>query len=376
MGKLLQVISPGRTEIAGNHTDHEGGHVIAGALDRYARGSFVPNDSGVLEVDSPGHDCIRIAIGEGFEPRESEVNRSPSLVRGLAAGFAARGFEPRGFSAKVVNEVATGSGLSSSAAFEVLLASAMNELWAEGALTPAELALMSQTAERDWYGKPCGLMDQAAVALGGIQHMSFAGSGIDAERIDFDFAEAGYEICLLAVGAGHADLTHEYAAVPHEMQAVARLLGAERLGELDEAALIFDLPRVRRELGDRAALRALHYFREDRLVEERAEALKAHDMASFLELTRLSGASSAMYLQNVSVPGREQSAMVALALAEELLQGEGAARIHGGGFGGTIQVFVPIERAEAFVSGADAVFGSGAAQLFTVVHEGAQFSWQ
>ena len=374
---MLEVTSPGRTEVAGNHTDHEGGHVIAAAVDRAVHGLARTNEQNAIRLLSLGFGEVTVALKD-LAPREDERNSTASLVRGMAALFAERGYTPAGFDLACRSDVLGGSGLSSSAAFELELGQAMNALWADGALAADELAMMAQRCEREWFGKPCGLMDQAAVALGGIQHMDFSQPGVLAAiTLDFDFGEAGYAICIVAVGADHAANTDDYAAVPAEMQAVARALGAEILSQVSEADVVAALPRLREELGDRAALRALHYYREERLVAARADALRAGDVDAFLELTRLSGASSAMYLQNVSVGGAsDQPSMLAIALAEELLAGRGAVRVHGGGFGGTIQAFVPLDAVEAFSAGMDAVFGAGACGIYNVDHKGARFSWR
>lgn len=372
----LLVTSPGRTEISGNHTDHEGGSVIAAAVNRAVRGLFRPNDDSQICLLSEGFGEVVVVL-DSLDAREEERETTAALVRGMAALFAERGFEPKGFDAACVSEVLGGSGLSSSAAFELLLAQAMNALWADGALAADELAMISQRCEREWFGKPCGLMDQAAAALGGIQHMDFSQPGVlAADSLDFDFAQAGYAICIVAVGADHSANTSDYAAVPGEMQAVARELGAEILSQVSEADVIAAIPSLRASLGDRAVLRALHYFREERLVAERVDALRTGDTERFLELTRLSGASSAMYLQNVSVGGTsDQPSMLAIALAEELLAGEGAVRVHGGGFGGTIQAFVPLDKVEEFSAGMDAAFGAGACGVYDVDHEGARYQW-
>lgn len=375
-GPELLVVSPGRTEIAGNHTDHEGGHVIAAAIDRAVTGLARATTGDEMRLVSLGFGELAIRLDD-LAPREGERGTTAALVRGMAAQFAERGFSPEGFDLACASEVLGGSGLSSSAAFELGLAQAMNAFWADGSVAADDLALMAQRTERVWFGKPCGLMDQAAVALGGIQHMDFSDpSVLVAHDVAFDFDEAGHAICIIAVGADHAANIDDYAAVPAEMQAVARELGRGVLSEVDEADVIAALPQLRATLGDRAALRALHYFREERLVAGRVAALRAGDVGRFLALTRLSGASSAMYLQNVSVGGaREQPSMLALALAEELLGDEGAARVHGGGFGGTIQVFVPRGRVEGFSQAMDAVFGEGACGRYAVDHEGARFAW-
>ena len=373
--KLL-VVSPGRTEIAGNHTDHEGGHVIAAAVDRAVHAMACPNGESAIRLLSLGFGETEVALDE-LAPRKEERTTTTSLVRGMAALFAEKGFSPAGFDMACASDVLGGSGLSSSAAFELTLAQAMNALWADGALKADELAMMSQRCEREWFGKPCGLMDQAAVALGGIQHMDFSKPGIlAAQSIDFDFAKAGYAVCIVAVGADHSANTDDYAAVPFEMQAVARELGAEVLNQVNAYDVIGAMPVLREKLGDRAILRALHYFQEEHLVAQRAEALCAGDVREFLCLTRLSGTSSAMYLQNVSVGGSaDQPSMLAIALADSLLSGQGAVRVHGGGFGGTIQAFVPLEMVEDFSAGMDAVFGEGACGVYGVDHEGARFSW-
>lgn len=374
--KMLYVQSPGRTEIAGNHTDHEGGSVIAAAVNRYVQGVFAPNGQSTIRVQSEGYGLVEVETSS-LDSRDSERGTTAALVRGMAALFAARGYEPAGFDAVLRSDVLGGSGLSSSAAFELEMGQAMNALWADGALLPDELAMMAQRAEREWFGKPCGLMDQAAVALGGIQHMDFGDSTVlKAEALDFDFAQHGFAICIIAVGADHAANIDDYAAVPNEMQGVARLLGKQVLSEVSYAQVIEVLPRIRKTLGDRAALRSLHYFHEETLVTERVQALREGDMQQFLACTRFSGISSAMLLQNVSIGGAsEQPSMLAIALAEGLLMGKGAARVHGGGFGGTIQAFVPFELVDEFSKGMDKVFGEGACGVYDLDHKGACAQW-
>ena len=375
----LAIVSPGRTEIAGNHTDHEGGHVIAAAVDRAVHGLAGANEANVIRLVSLGFGEVEINLGdaEALAPREDERATTAALVRGMAALFAEQGYELGGFNMACASEVLGGSGLSSSAAFELALAQAMNALWADGELGADELAMMSQRCEREWFGKPCGLMDQAAVALGGIQHMDFSDpSVLVAQDIDFDFEEAGYAVCIISVGADHSANTDDYAAVPSEMQAVANELGAEVLSQVRVEDVFAAIPDLRATLGDRAVLRALHYYQEEFLVRQRAEALLAGDMDYFLVLTHLSGESSAMFLQNVSVGGAvEQPSMLAIAVAQGLLRGNGAVRVHGGGFGGTIQAFVPLDEVERFSAGMNAVFGKGACAVFGVDHEGARYEW-
>lgn len=377
-GRMLAVAAPGRTELAGNHTDHEGGQVIAGAVNRYVRGIFHPNESGRIRVMSVGYGLVEVDASD-LEPHDDEKNTSAAIVRGLLSAFRRMGAggDGMGFDAVVTSEVPAGSGLSSSAAFELEIAQAMNWLWADGSVSAMRLARMSQLAEREYFGKPCGLMDQAAVAVGGIAHMDFADeTDPKVERLDFDFAENGFAVCLVSVGADHSANTADYAAVPREMHDVAREFGHERLCDVREADVIGTLPSLRARLGDRAVLRALHYFREERFVQRRADALRSGDMAAFLELTQRSGASSAMYLQNVSIGGSaEQPAMVALAVAEELLGGRGAARIHGGGFGGTIQAFVRLEEADEFCRAMDDALGGQASARYDIDQEGVRAQW-
>ena len=372
----LAVVSPGRTELAGNHTDHEGGNVIAAAVDRYVKGLFSPSNGGVMRVQSEGYGLVEVGTGD-LDAREDERGTTAALVRGMAAQFVARGYEATGFDAAIASDVLGGSGLSSSAAFELELGQAMNALWADGALPADELAMMAQKDEREWFGKPCGLMDQAAVALGGVQHMEFSDPTVlKAESLDFDFADHGFAVCIIAVGADHAANIDDYAAVPSEMQAVARALGKEILSQVSEDDVLAAIPSLREQLGDRAVLRAMHYYNEQSLVAARVEALKLGDIEQFLSLTRASGISSATLLQNVSVGGAaEQPSMLAIALAERLLDGNGAARVHGGGFGGTIQAFVPLDDVESFSAGMDAVFGKGACGVYGVDHKGARAQW-
>ena len=375
MARAVLAYAPGRSELAGNHTDHEGGHVIACGLNRFVRAEITENGRDIVRVFSEGYEPFELDIS-GFDPRAEELGTTAGLMRGCMAQAVRLGGVPCGFDLSVASEVPAGSGLSSSAAFEVAVLAGINLLWGAREVRGLELARLCQTVEHDWFGKPCGLMDQAACSLGGVQFMSFADEDNPvATAIDVDFDELDYSLALVSVGESHADLIDEYAAVPREMQAVAALLGAQKLCEVSCSDVIANAPQIRSELGDRALLRALHYCFEDRLVMERADALSAHNMDAFLAMTRASGASSAMYLQNVSAGVREQGAMVGLALAQDLLGECGAYRIHGGGFGGTIQAFVPHDRTEAFRNRMEAVFGPGSCGFYRIDHEGVQARW-
>ncbi len=380
--QLLAVHAPGRSEIAGNHTDHEGGHVIAGALDVAIEGAAALNGTpATVRVVSEGHDPFQIEL-DSLDPQEGEKTHAPSLVRGMAAQMAARGHKVAGFDLALTSTVPSGGGLSSSAAMEAALGRAIEGLWSgvvdgdPAATDPIELAKMGQLTENDYFGKPCGLMDQASVCLGGLAHMGFEDAAAPtAEKIALNFEDFGYALCLVDVGCDHTPFTADYAAVPVEMQQVAAELGHERLCEVAREDFERELPRLREKLGDRACLRAVHYYYEEDLVERRWAALQAKDIEAFLALTRESGASSAMYLQNVSTGGSFQPAMYALGLAELVLGGRGAVRIHGGGFGGSIQAFVPLDLVDSFISRMNGWLGEGSARRYVIDEKGAYAQW-
>ncbi len=270
-----------------------------------------------------------------------------------------------------------GGGLSSSAAIEAALGRAMEALWDGKSYDALELARMCQKVENVYFGKPCGLMDQSSACLGGLAFINFFDKeNPKAEKLVYDFEDAGYALILAKVGASHEDLTDAYAAIPEEMQEVARTFGKVRLADVDEKKFLDAVPELRKKLGDRPVLRALHYWNEDRLVQKRWQALQEGNIEEFLALTRASGKSSAMYLQNVTTGNAEQPAMVALALAERLLEGKGACRIHGGGFGGTIQCFVPLAEAGQFQERMDAWLGKDATRRYHIAERGAFASWE
>ena len=362
----VEVFAPGRTELAGNHTDHQGGRVIAAAVDCGIRLTLKPNGLEPAFMRSAGFAPFTVDLAS-CEPREEERFTSAALVRGIVAGMRAAGVPVEGFEANVTSDIPAGGGLSSSAAFELAVAQGLNCAFAGAAVPPEQLARIGQSAERDWFGKPCGLMDQMAVALGGINLMDFAGGGCAAQRIDFDFEEAGLAVALVDTHCDHSVYTEEYAQVAKDMDALARYLGATVLSEVPESGFIGRLGEVRRDLGDAIALRGVHYYHEMMLVDERFRALTQGDVGAFLEATRRSGASSAQYLQNVTTYDREsQPAMVALALADHLVGANGAARIHGGGFGGTVQAFMPIGEYEAFAQAMDAQLGEGSCRRYRI----------
>ena len=367
--KEIAVFSaPGRTEIGGNHTDHNGGRVLAGSVDFDVIAVVAKEEGDTVCVHSQGFAPDTVSLTE-LAVKAEEVGKSAALIRGVAKGFLDRSFAVGGFTAYTESNVPKGSGVSSSAAFEVLLGSIFNHLYNEGKVDAVEIAKISQFAEREYFGKPCGLMDQAACAVGGISMMDFADDSAPViEPIPFSFAESGHKLCLVKLGGDHADLTHLYAAIPQRMKKVAALFGKEKLCQISFEQLLSDLSRVRREAGDEAALAALHFCLDTDRVVEQAEALKKGEFDRFLTLVNRSGHSSFEALGNVWIPmeGADQGAAVALNLAAKLLDGAGACRIHGGGFGGTTQNFVPNEKVKEFCTVMESVFGAGACMVLSI----------
>ena len=366
--------APGRTELGGNHTDHQHGRVLAASVDLDILAAAAPNQSGMIRVQSQGYPLIVVDLHE-LAPKPEEENTSAALIRGVAARLSALGcpLQNAGLDAYLVSNVPGGSGLSSSAAFEVLVGTMLNELFFGGKCSAVEIAQIGQYAENVFFGKPCGLMDQTASSVGGVVAIDFADTERPVvERIDLDLHAAGYALCILDSGAGHADLTGEYAAITDELKAVCRYFGKEVLRQVPREQFLAALPQVRKAAGDRAVNRAFHFYGEDRRAREEAQALKNGDFEGFLQLVRESGRSSAMYLQNVIPTGQTvgQELMVTIALCECLLEGRGAVRVHGGGFGGTAQAFVPLDMLERFKEKTEAVLGQGSCHVVTIRPEG------
>lgn len=391
-GPFVLASAPGRMEVAGNHVDHQGGRVISAAIAERTWGLAAEN----------GLDCIRVVM-EGFgvdtidlsdptwpDPRPVEKESSAALVRGMVAAFAREGGKVRGFDAVTTSEVPPGCGLSSSAAFEVMMGSLVRGLFSEergGAvvlddceavfvpLDPVPLALEAVTAEQRYFGKPCGAQDQLASACGGVVTIDFAPEVPEVTPLELDAEGQGYAMVLVDSRQDHSLHQDEFAAIPADMHMVASLLGAPRLGDVTVDQLLAKLRLVRSELGDRRAMRALHYFDEVARVQAQREALEAGDFAQFLRYVRLSGASSAQFLQNVSLrdPGSEtrQPAMVIQSLCAHLLEEEGAWRIHGGGFGGSVLAFVPRARLDEFTTVMDELLGYPACRCVSIGGSGA-----
>lgn len=363
---------PGRTEIGGNHTDHQHGHVLCGSVDLDMLACAAPNGLDVIRVHSEGYPALEVAL-DSLSPREDEKNTSAALVRGVAAKIAELGHTLCGFDAYVTSNVLSGSGLSSSAAYEVLIGNILNHLCCGGALDPVEIAKIGQYAENVYFGKPCGLMDQMGSAVGGAVAIDFHDPASPVvRRADYDFSASGHALCIVDTASSHGDLTDDYADITREMGAVAAYFGQKFLRDVPEADFHAALPALRASCGDRAVLRAMHYYEDDRRAVEEAEALAAGDFPRFLALVNASGLSSALHLQNtwsISDP-RQQAIPVCLAVGRELLAGTGAIRVHGGGFAGTIQAFVPNDKLVSFKSGMEALLGPGKCHILHIRPQG------
>ncbi len=370
--QVYRFSAPGRTELGGNHTDHQRGCVLAAAVNLETTAEVVLNGTNSIRVFSEGYAPVEVVLDD-LEVHPGEENTTAALVRGVASAFADRGADLRGFDAHVKSSVLPGSGLSSSAAFEVLMGTILNALFFDNAIAPAEIARIGQYAENTYFGKPCGLMDQMASAVGGMVFIDFEYPACPVvERIDFDMTQAGYALCIIDTGADHADLTADYAAIPGEMREICHYFGKTVLREIPKMSFLAALPDLRGRVADRAILRAIHFYNENDRAQQQAEALRAGDMDAFLELVKASGRSSWMYLQNITPAGavEQQAVAFTLALCEELLDGRGACRVHGGGFAGTVQAFVPLGMLDAFCSGIESVLGEGKCHVLSVRREG------
>ena len=364
--------APGRTEIGGNHTDHQHGRVLAAAVNLDTQAAVKINGLGIIRIQSQGYPLSVVDLS-CLTPQENEINTTPALIRGVAARFAELGCDVRGFDAYVESTVLPGSGLSSSAAFEVLVGTIINHLFFDGRVTQPQVAMIGQYAENVFFGKPCGLMDQTASAVGGMVTIDFQDkTNPIIEPITFDFAATGHALCIIDTRASHADLTDEYASVTRELKAICAHFGKEVLRQIPEAEFYREVPALRKKCGDRAVLRAIHFYKDNDRVPQQVAALKSGDFAAFLELVKQSGRSSYMYLQNVIPTGRteHQDVGVALALCEHYLNGRGAYRVHGGGFAGTVQAFVPMDLLEPFRAGIDAALGEGACHVLSIRPQG------
>jgi galactokinase len=370
-GKPLYAISaPGRTEIIGNHTDHNHGQVLAAAVNLDTAALASPREDRLVFLNSAGYPPLKLDLGD-LAPQPGEAGSTAALIRGVAARMQGLGYEIGGFDAVMTSRVMSGSGLSSSAAFEVAVAAIFDALYNGFTLDAKVRAQIGQFAENAYFGKPSGLMDQMASSVGGLVAMDFKEEEPRVTALPFSFAASGFRLIVVDTRGSHDDLTSAYSAIKSEMQAAARVMGAEVLRERDKKAFLHSLPDIIRQAGDRAALRALHFYNENQRVAKAVEALKGNDLPCFFRMVRQSGLSSWTMLQNLYAHPQSQPLALALALAEEVLAGEGACRVHGGGFAGTTLNFVPDGKVDAFTRQMDAIFGEGCCHVLDVRAEGA-----
>ncbi len=355
--------SPGRTEIGGNHTDHNHGRVLAGAVDLDNIAVAAKNGTNTIRIKSAGYPEFQVDLST-LEIDESQFFTSTSLVKGICARMKEVGYEIGGFDACIEGRVPKGSGLSSSASFEVLVGAIVNHLFNDGKMGGVENAIIGQWSENNFFGKPCGLMDQTACSVGGLITIDFEDPANPiVKEVDFDFVSTGYSLVITDVGGGHDDPASqaEYASLPTEMKSVAAELGADVLRKVTLEQIVEKIPEIRKKTGDRAILRAYHFQGDNQRVVEQVAALESNDFQSFLKMVVESGYSSYMYNQNIFdvVHKDEQVVSLALALSEMVLKGSGAWRVHGGGFGGTIQAFVPQDKLEEYMKTLEHVYGKG-----------------
>jgi galactokinase len=372
-GELRFYSAPGRTELGGNHTDHNRGRVLCAAVMLDAVACLAPSADTRVRLLSEGYSRpIEVDLAN-LEPRSEERGTTEALIRGVARGLADRGVAQRGFVGRIHSLVLPGSGLSSSASIEVLLGTAMADMGG-AKLSSLDIAKIGQFAENVYFGKPCGLMDQTASAVGGIAAIDFADPAEPlVKRIDYDFEAEGYALVVVNTGGSHADLTADYAAIPAEMRSVAGLLGEPELRDVDAAQIVARGPEIRSSCGDRAFLRALHFVGDNQRVVRMAEALEAGDLDAYLKQVKKSGDSSWRLLQNLYAPEnpREQGLPVALALSADFIGKKGAWRVHGGGFAGTIQAYLPRKLLPGYVELMERYFGEGSVIPLVVRKRGA-----
>ena len=360
--------APGRTEIGGNHTDHQHGHVLCASVNLDMLACAAPNGQNMIRIRSEGYPVLEVELDD-LLPREEEAGSSAALVRGVAAKIVQRGYTVGGFDACITSDVLSGSGLSSSAAYEVLIGTILNHFFCGDALDAVEIAKIGQYAENVYFGKPCGLMDQMASSVGGVVSIDFTDTAAPlVERVEYDFMQADHALCIIDTGSCHADLTEDYAEIPREMKQVAAYFGKEYLRQVPQAQFEQSVRALREVCGDRAVLRAMHFYGDDARARQEAEMLRQGDFEGFLALVNESGLSSATLLQNIYTCNepKQQAVSLALAVGRSLLNGTGAIRVHGGGFAGTIQAFVPMDKLEVFRTGMENLLGRGACYILRI----------
>ena len=367
-GEIRLFSAPGRTEVGGNHTDHQHGCVLAGSVDLDVIAVVSPNEDGIIRIKSEGYPEDIVNIND-LSKKDNEVGKAISLIRGVCFKFAEQGFALKGFNAYTTSNVLKGSGLSSSAAFEVLLGNILNGLVADNKVSPIEIAKIGQFAEREYFGKPCGLLDQMASSLGGFTYADFHDpENPITESIELDLASYGYSLCVVDTGGNHADLTDDYAGITVECREISQTLGVSYLRDADSDEFYRNIAKLRADCGDRAVLRAFHFFNEQNRVLEQKSALKEGRFEDFLKLVNESGQSSFDYLQNLYSTSNvaEQGLSLGIALTKQFLKGKGACRVHGGGFAGTIQCYVPTDMVSEYKKTVEAVFGNGSCHVLNI----------
>lgn len=360
--------APGRTEVCGNHTDHNNGKVLAASINLDAIAVVSKNDDNIIRVKSKGHKMNVVDLND-LVPNEANFGSSTTLVQGVAATIKNLGYTVAGFDACTTSDVMGGSGLSSSAAFEVLLGSVLSYMFNDGKISPVEIAKVAQYSENVFFGKPCGLLDQMASSVGTFVTIDFKSTKDPViKKIDFDFSKSGHSLCIVDTHGNHSDLTDDYAAVRTEMESVAQALGKNVLREVSYEEFFAALPELTGRVNDRAILRAIHFFNENKRVEKAVKCLESNDFEGFKQVIIESGRSSFMLNQNVYTPKNptEQKLSLALAISKELLDGKGAWRVHGGGFAGTIQAFVPNDMLDTYKKTIEGVFGEGSCHVLII----------
>lgn len=360
--------APGRTEVCGNHTDHNNGKVLAAAINLDAIAVVSKNEDNIVRVKSKGHK-INIVDLQDLLPNEEKYGDSTMLVQGVAAGIKNLGFDISGFDACTSSDVMGGSGLSSSAAFEVLIGTIFSYLFNDGKISPVDIAKIAQYAENVHFGKPCGLLDQMASSVGTFVTIDFKSTSEPViKKVDFDFSKSGHSLCIVDTGGNHSDLTDDYAAVRGEMESVAKALGKNVLREISYDYFLSSIPNLKDKVNDRALLRAIHFYNENKRVDNAVECLEGGNFEGFKNIIIESGLSSYMLNQNVYTPKKptEQKLSLALAISKELLDGKGAWRVHGGGFAGTIQAFVPNDMLNEYKSTLESIFGEGSCHVLMI----------
>ncbi len=360
--------APGRTEVGGNHTDHNHGKVLAASVELDTVAAAVKRNDSVIVEKSFNFDALEVDISD-LNIHTEEFGKSSGLIRGMCAGFVEYGYKIGGFNAASMSRVLSGSGLSSSAAYEVLIGTILNHLYNDGKVSAVDIAKIAQFAENKYFGKPCGLMDQMASSVGSFITIDFKDpSEPIIKKVNFDFASCGHALCIIDTGGDHADLTDDYAAVRGEMEQAAEVFGKNVLRDVDETEFMRNISLVREKVNDRAVLRAMHFYAENKRAEAEVKALESGDFDAFKELVTESGRSSYMYNQNVFTTKdvAHQGVSLALAMCEYLLKGRGAWRVHGGGFAGTVQAFVPVDMLDDFCEKIEKVFSKGSCHVLSI----------